>query len=124
MKIVIPTRGRADVIGKKALRLFPDATLCVGADEVEALLGDAESVRQEEQLGTGHAVMCARETLRGVFLDELLLGGAEPALHHGLGGFVLEVFAAEGAVADLLGQVAAVLVADGGQREFGTPLAK
>jgi hypothetical protein len=35
MKIVIPTRGRADVIGKKALRLFPDATLCVGADEVE-----------------------------------------------------------------------------------------
>jgi len=31
MKIIIPTRGRADVIGQKALRLFPDATLCVGA---------------------------------------------------------------------------------------------
>ena len=28
MKIVIPTMGRSDVIGKKALRLFPDATLC------------------------------------------------------------------------------------------------
>jgi hypothetical protein len=36
MKIIIPTRGRADVIGAKALRLFPDATLCVGADEVDA----------------------------------------------------------------------------------------
>ena len=31
MRIVIPTKGRADVIGDKALRLFPDATLCVGA---------------------------------------------------------------------------------------------
>jgi len=36
VKILIPTRGRADVIGTKALRLFPDATLCVGTDEVDA----------------------------------------------------------------------------------------
>ena len=36
MKIIIPTRGRSDVIGDKALRLFPDATLCVGDDEVDA----------------------------------------------------------------------------------------
>ena len=36
MKIIIPTRGRADVIGDKALCLFPDATLCVGEDEVDA----------------------------------------------------------------------------------------
>jgi hypothetical protein len=36
MNIVIPTKSRADVIGKKALRLFPDATLCVGDDEVDA----------------------------------------------------------------------------------------
>jgi hypothetical protein len=36
VKIVIPTRGRAAVIGQKALRLFPDATLCIGEDEVEA----------------------------------------------------------------------------------------
>lgn len=33
MKIIIPTKGRSDVIGDKALRLFPDATLCVGDDE-------------------------------------------------------------------------------------------
>ena len=36
MKIVIPSKGRADIIGDKALRLFPDATLCVGDDEVDA----------------------------------------------------------------------------------------
>ena len=36
MKIVIPSRNRADVIGDKALRLFPDATICVGDDEVDA----------------------------------------------------------------------------------------
>ena len=36
MKIVIPTRGRASIIRDKALRLFPDATLCIGDDEVDA----------------------------------------------------------------------------------------
>lgn len=35
MKIVIPSKGRAGVIGQKALRLFPDALVCVGADEAE-----------------------------------------------------------------------------------------
>jgi len=36
MKIIIPSKNRADVVGDKALRLFPDATLCVGDDEVDA----------------------------------------------------------------------------------------
>jgi hypothetical protein len=36
MKIIIPTKGRAAIIEEKALRLFPDATLCVGEDEVDA----------------------------------------------------------------------------------------
>ena len=36
MKIIIPTRGRSDVIGDKAMRLFPDATLCIGEDETDA----------------------------------------------------------------------------------------
>lgn len=35
MQIIITTRGRADVIGDKTLRLFPDATLCIGNDEQE-----------------------------------------------------------------------------------------
>jgi hypothetical protein len=30
MKTVIPNKGRADIIGEKALRLFPDALLCIG----------------------------------------------------------------------------------------------
>ncbi|MFA6134586.1 MAG: hypothetical protein WC869_11285 [Phycisphaerae bacterium] len=36
MKIVIPSKNRADIIGDKALRLFPDATLCVADNEVDA----------------------------------------------------------------------------------------
>nr|BDD44599.1 hypothetical protein 6 [Flavobacteriaceae bacterium] len=36
MKIVIPSKGRASVVTKKALKLFPDATVCVGEDEVDA----------------------------------------------------------------------------------------
>ena len=36
MKIVIPSRGRAGLIARKALRLFPDAVVCIGSDEVDA----------------------------------------------------------------------------------------
>lgn len=36
MKIIIPSKSRADIIGDKALRLFPDATLCVRDDELDA----------------------------------------------------------------------------------------
>ena len=35
MRIVIPSKGRAQTLCKKALRLFPDATVCVGDDETE-----------------------------------------------------------------------------------------
>ncbi len=36
MKIVIPSKGRPEVLPAKALRLFPDALVCVGEDEVDA----------------------------------------------------------------------------------------
>lgn len=36
MRIVIPSKGRANTISEKALRLFPDALVCVGDDEVDA----------------------------------------------------------------------------------------
>jgi hypothetical protein len=36
MKIIIPTRNRADMIGEKAPRLLPHATLCVGGSAGEA----------------------------------------------------------------------------------------
>jgi len=52
-----------------------------GAEAVEALIGDVESVRQEEQLGTGHAVMCAREALRGFEGSLVVLSGDTPLLH-------------------------------------------
>jgi hypothetical protein len=36
VKIIIPSKGRAQTLSEKALRLFPDATVCVGDDEVKA----------------------------------------------------------------------------------------
>lgn len=36
MQIVIPSKGRSEVMAKKAFRMFPDALVCVGDDEVEA----------------------------------------------------------------------------------------
>ena len=35
MKVIIPSKGRSDIIGDRTLRLFPDATVCVGDDEVD-----------------------------------------------------------------------------------------
>ena len=55
MKIIIPTRGRADVIGDKALKLFPDATLCIGEDETDAYaaVSDRLLVHPSNVLGIG-----------------------------------------------------------------------
>jgi len=36
VKIVIPSKGRAETIGAKSLKLFPDALVCVGENEVQA----------------------------------------------------------------------------------------
>lgn len=52
-----------------------------GADVVEGLLGEGvETVRQDRQLGTGHAVMCARDTLAGFEGSLLVLSGDTPLL--------------------------------------------
>ena len=48
------------------------------AEVVEAILGDTESIRQSEQLGTGHAVMCAREALSGFQGSLVVLAGDTP----------------------------------------------
>jgi hypothetical protein len=55
MKIVIPSNGRAGVIRDKALRLFPDATLCVGDDEatVYGRLTDNLLVHPKDVVGIG-----------------------------------------------------------------------
>ncbi|MCL5959316.1 MAG: bifunctional UDP-N-acetylglucosamine diphosphorylase/glucosamine-1-phosphate N-acetyltransferase GlmU [Chloroflexi bacterium] len=59
------------------------SVLVVGheADQVRQALGDrVEYVEQREQLGTGHAVMQAREALQGRFDDVLVLCGDAPLI--------------------------------------------
>jgi hypothetical protein len=55
MKIIIPTRNRADIIRDKALRLFPDAMLCIGEDETDAYakVSDNLLVHPPEVVGIG-----------------------------------------------------------------------
>lgn len=92
------TRMKSDVpkvahrlLGEPMIRLVVQAAARAGcgravvvtghrADEVEALLGDVEFVRQEEQLGTGHAVMCARDVLAGLEGSLVVLSGDTPLL--------------------------------------------
>jgi len=51
-----------------------------GAELVEGALGDVTAVRQDRQLGTGHAVMCAREALAEVTGSLVVLSGDVPLL--------------------------------------------
>jgi bifunctional UDP-N-acetylglucosamine pyrophosphorylase/glucosamine-1-phosphate N-acetyltransferase len=50
------------------------------ADDVESLLDDVECVRQDKQLGTGHAVMSAREVLRDFNGSLVVLSGDTPMI--------------------------------------------
>ena len=50
------------------------------AEAVEALLGDVEYVRQDRQLGTGHAVMCAQDALGDFRGSMVVLSGDTPLL--------------------------------------------
>ena len=50
------------------------------ADEVKASVAGVLFVDQQEQLGTGHAVMCAREALSGFKGDLLVLPGDVPLI--------------------------------------------
>jgi len=51
-----------------------------GAEAVEGLLSGIECVRQGRQLGTGHAVMCARDVLEGTTGSLLVLSGDSPLI--------------------------------------------
>lgn len=50
------------------------------ADIVEGLLDDVTCVRQDRQLGTGHAVMCAADVLAGVDGSLVVLSGDTPLM--------------------------------------------
>jgi len=68
----------------RARELGPERIVVVlgkGADEVRAILGKGvKTVIQEKQLGTGHAVMCARSALKGFRGTALILYGDTPLL--------------------------------------------
>lgn len=51
-----------------------------GSETVSALVGDTETVVQDEQLGTGHAVMCARDALDGYVGSLVVLSGDTPLI--------------------------------------------
>ncbi|HZL03852.1 MAG TPA: bifunctional UDP-N-acetylglucosamine diphosphorylase/glucosamine-1-phosphate N-acetyltransferase GlmU [Coriobacteriia bacterium] len=51
-----------------------------GAETVEALLPGEATARQEEQLGTGHAVMCAESALAGASGSLVVLSGDSPLI--------------------------------------------
>lgn len=91
------TRMRSDlpkvahaVLGVPMVRLVIDAAREAGcecvvvtghkAEIVESLLDDVACVRQEHQLGTAHAVMCAREAVSGVADSLVVLSGDTPLL--------------------------------------------
>lgn len=80
-----------EVLGKAMLNWVVDAARDAGcervivvtghgAEQVEALLTGVESVRQESQLGTGHAVMSARDVLADARGSLVVLSGDTPLL--------------------------------------------
>jgi bifunctional UDP-N-acetylglucosamine pyrophosphorylase/glucosamine-1-phosphate N-acetyltransferase len=80
------------ILGVPIVRWVVDAARTAGCDRiiavtghraelVEALIEDVTCVRQEEQLGTGHAVMCARDALAGHDGSLVVLAGDTPLLN-------------------------------------------
>lgn len=90
MKSVKPKVAH-EMFGKPLVRWVVDAAVkagcedlvCVlghGREQVEPLVEDTTVVIQEEQLGTGHAVMCAREALAGKTGSLVVLSGDAPLI--------------------------------------------
>ncbi|MBS3956400.1 MAG: bifunctional UDP-N-acetylglucosamine diphosphorylase/glucosamine-1-phosphate N-acetyltransferase GlmU [Clostridiales bacterium] len=98
-----------------------------GADLVESLLSGVEFARQDRRLGTGHAVMCAQETLIPVRGSLVVLSGDTPLVRpqtiaaliaqrerHGAGAAVLTALMPDPAgygriVRDEAGEVTAII---------------
>lgn len=86
-KVLHPVAGAPLLVHamKSGAALAPERTVVVagvGADAVaaaaQAFDDTAQVVIQSEQLGTGHAVRCAREALKGVSGDVIVLYGDTP----------------------------------------------
>ena len=72
------------------------------AEHVEALLGDVEYVRQDKQLGTGHAVMCAQEAFGDFDGSLVVLSGDTPLLRASTISGLVAMRESAGAVLTLL----------------------
>jgi bifunctional UDP-N-acetylglucosamine pyrophosphorylase/glucosamine-1-phosphate N-acetyltransferase len=82
---VLHSVGGATLVSHVLRAVLPvskDVLVVVGhqADDVKALLSDVVFVEQKEQRGTGHALMCAREALRGFTGELLVLPGDVPLI--------------------------------------------
>src|SRR5882672_7658201 len=82
---VLHSVGGATLVGHVLRAVLPvsrEVLVVVGhqADDVRALLKEVVFVDQKEQLGTGHALMCAREALSGFTGDLLVLPGDVPLI--------------------------------------------
>lgn len=73
-----------------------------GAEAVESLLGDVLTVRQEEQLGTGHAVQCAEEAFADHAGSLVVLSGDSPLITAGTVRALIEARESAGAAAAVL----------------------
>lgn len=85
-KVLVPLKGKPmlgyllDAIKKSGVCDNPTIVIGKGADEVKDTFGpDNQYVLQEEQLGTGHAVMVAKEALKDA-TDIMILYGDHPLI--------------------------------------------
>jgi len=96
-----------------------------GVDVVEFLDAQGDVRRIAQFIGNFWRFAVGKvEAFRGMFVEQVLLGGTEPGLENGFDGFVFDVFISECAVANLFDEMAAVFIVDGWQREFRAPLAE
>jgi hypothetical protein len=96
-----------------------------GVDVVQLLNAECDVGRIAEFVGNfGGLAVGEVETFGSMFVEEVLLCGAEPGFEDAFDGFVFDVFVAESAMADLFDEMATVIVVDGGQSEFRAPLAE
>lgn len=85
-----------DAVAELGLESAPVVVVGFGAEMVKERLGDrAEYVLQTEQLGTGHAVMCAKQNLEGKFENVIVLYGDHPNIQAGTIRRLLALHSAE-----------------------------
>ncbi len=117
MKIIIPTKGRADTVADKSLRLFPDATLCVGGDEaaVYRKVSNRLLIHPPEVVGIGPL----RQWILDNVKDRCVVMVDDDVKHvYSIVGFYKERFD-DPDVAQAIVERSAILAMDAGVRVFG-----